>query len=82
MYNSIPWGQNHGTHSPPPWGQNRGVTLCKSLVQDVCILLIFCKALRTMLLKGEGNVTPRFLPQGGGECVPWFRPHGIELHMM
>ena len=24
MYNSIPWGQNRGTHSPPPWSQIRG----------------------------------------------------------
>ena len=30
----------------------------------------FCKGTRTMLLKGEGNVTPGF----------W--PHGIKLHIM
>ena len=31
------------------------------------IFVWYCKALRTMLLKGEGNVTP------------WFWPHGIEI---
>ena len=31
------------------------------------IFFKFCRALRTMLIKGEGDVTP------------WFRPHGIKI---
>ena len=39
------------------------VQFCWTLRWYQCIILFkFCKALRTVLLKGEGNVTPRFWP--------------------
>ena len=42
-----------------------GASVCHAI--GTFIFVQFCKSLRTMLMKGEGNITPHF----------W--PHGIEI---
>ena len=56
MYNSIPWGQNRGTHSPPPWGQNWGVT-------PPPLRILHTDLEANALVKDERSFMPQ--PQGG-----------------